>query len=527
MTLAPEALAATGLPGFFMTLQDFIALWQAQPFRAFRIHAAHDVVTVNYPLAVALTADMKIIGITGDGRCAAFSCEEIEQFEVIGEPVSVADAINAVPPEILARNAELLAAATQSPASVVEDTKSRLASLDPGQVTLRGFTAGKGVHFVEASVSATKGGPVFTTAGTRWNLHGVDQFENGTSLYLHHADHPAVEQRVILWPPDSGTFKSFGEAKPFAGLRTELIRKDERLAKKPATAKELPAAYFRKILPIYPVIEPDDRADFFGDEPDDADFDRFEIHLVPHTLPDGGVVQNPCLVDVPAESILFSLTETDWDATFTRGKNTITLVLRHPRHPADGFEVVIDPYLLSAEMPGVGTGLPLGFIERELRNFVLHDRWNLLIGALRNGPDRLKIPDLVIPLAGDYVAEMWAGETRFPLPFLQPLILDADGATLLDFRATPWAASIVADDKRPVVTLRLWSHEKKNRCAPPEFDLKLNLVTHRVTCAGHEGSTTIGMVQAMIRHARGTQWGMEEMTNWLAKGKRLPMPEET
>jgi len=127
----------------------------------------------------------------------------------------------------------------------------------------------------------------------------------------------------------------------------------------------------------------------------------------------------------------------------------------------------------------------VGFIEREFRNFVLYERWNLLIGTLRNGPDRLKQPDLVIPLAQGFVAEMWAGETRFPLPFLQPLILDSDGTTLLDFRATTWGASIGGEKATPVITLRLWSYEQEKRSTEATFDLKMNLVTHRVTCAGH------------------------------------------
>ena len=507
-----------------MTIQDFIAVWQAQPFRAFRIHTSGKSLAVGYPLAAALTADMKVLAIAGDSHCETFSLEEISGFEVFGEPVSVADAVNGVAPEILARNSQLLTAAMQSTPLLGGETAPAL-RFDAGQVKLLGYIAKNGIHMVEAAVAASSGdGPIFATTGTRWNLHGLEQFENGTTLYLHHLNHPAVEQRVILWPPNTGTFDSFGEATPFAKMMVELAKRDKRLAKKPAKTKDLPAAHFRKILPTYRVIEPDARIDAFGDELDDDDFDRFEIHLVPRTLPDGVVVNNPCLVDVPAENFMFNLTETDWDATFARGEKTISLVLKHPRFPGNEFEMVIDPYFLTADIPEIGGDLPLGFVERELRNFVLYERWDLLIGALRSGPDRLKQPDLVVPLAEGFVAEMWAGETRFPLPFLQPRILDASGATLLDFRATTWAASLATDEKNPLVTLRLWSHERENRCAEPGFDLKLNLVTRRVTCAGHEGSTTIGMVQAMIEHVRGLKWLKEQLSEWLKKGRTLPLP---
>src|SRR4051812_37910972 len=74
LVLARSVTAPAHSPAF-MTLQDFIAIWQAQPFRAFRIHAPSGVLTVGYPLATALTADMRVAGITDDGRCRLLALE--------------------------------------------------------------------------------------------------------------------------------------------------------------------------------------------------------------------------------------------------------------------------------------------------------------------------------------------------------------------------------------------------------------------------------------------------------------------
>jgi hypothetical protein len=329
---------------------------------------------------------------------------------------------------------------------------------------------------------------------------------------------------VILWPPDSGTFESFAEAMPCSALTKELGKRDERLTGKPVKPKEPPASHFRKILREYPRIEPDDHDGPFGEDPTHDDFDRFEIHLVPRTLANGVVVKNPCLVDVPTEKFMFNLTETDWDATFERRKDTIGLTLRYADKGPYFIELIIDPYFLTARVKGDEIDLPLGFIESGLRNYELYQQWSLMADALRAGPDRLKQPNLVLPLAEGFSAELWAGEPRFPLPFLQPRFLDPSGHTLLDFRATAWAASIVSDRTKPVVTLRLLSHEKTNRWAEPGFDLRVDLVTHRVTCAGLEGSTTLGMIQGMIRHVRGMKWLAEDLPKWLEKGRSLPLP---
>lgn len=507
-----------------MTLQDFIVVWQAQPFRAFRLYTERDVLTVTNPLAVAFSPRMQLLIALEDGRGEKLEVNEIKRAEVFGEPISLADLIGGIDPAILVRNTQLMAAmqAGETPETAVEP--AAVSSFDPGRVSLLGAHLKEGIYLVQATVATREGHPILSTAGTRWNLHGVEQFENGTSLYLHHLDDPTVEERVIVWPPDKATLNSFAEAKTPAALMNDLGKRDERLTAKPVKPPEPPAAYFRKILREYPSTEPDERAIEFGVVRDESDFDRFEIHLVARQLTNGVTVQNPCLVDVPAERFLFDLTETDWDATFERGKESITLILRYPRSGPDELELTIDPYRLAVRVKGHEGDLPLGFVENELRNYALYEVWNLMADALRAGPDRLKQPNLVLPLAQGFTAELWAGETIFPLPFLQPRFLAADEKTLLDFRATPWAAALIADQTKPTVMLRLWSNERTDRCADPRFDLQVDLVTHRVTCRELEGATTLGMIQAMIRRVRGIKWLTEELPKWMEKGRSLPAP---
>jgi hypothetical protein len=135
---------------------------------------------------------------------------------------------------------------------------------------------------------------------------------------------------------------------------------------------------------------------------------------------------------------------------------------------------------------------------------------------------KLKQPDVVLPLAGGFRAELWSGEPRFAAPFLQPRIVDAEEQTLFDLRATTWSAVIRQDATRPAVTLIFSSGEEETRGEITRYPLELDLVSHRVTCRNLEGSTTIGMIQAMVRRVSGMNWMLEEIPEWFAKGRSLP-----
>src|SRR5262249_52494762 len=98
-----------------MTIQDFIPIWQAQPFRAFRVHTTRGKFDVNYPMAASLTPLMRIAVVVDDRRVETFALDEITLCEAFGAPMSVAEAMGAIPPEILARHAQLMSQALSDP----------------------------------------------------------------------------------------------------------------------------------------------------------------------------------------------------------------------------------------------------------------------------------------------------------------------------------------------------------------------------------------------------------------------------
>lgn len=504
-----------------MSIQEFTALWQARPFRAFRLHTKRGVFSVGHPLATALTPAMRVAVIASDTHAESLALEEIERAEVHGMPIAPTAALEALAPETLARHAQLLSQLGDPAPS--RPQKARKPAFDPGTVAFQTATQPDGTFVVHATVSTRDGTPIFTTAGTRWNLHGTDRFENGTHLYLHHLDHPTTEQRLIVWPPDTGSFDSFGESQPLPTLRRELEERAARLAAKPARPFAPPAAWFNRIQEEYPVIPPDGRAAAFGADPDD-DFDRFELRLAVPRRKDGRRVHNPCLVDVLGEAFLFNLVDTDWHATFQRVPPTFTLTLHHVRCEGSSLEIEIEPRRLIARIDRRPAELPLGFVERTLRNFELYARWDLMLAALHAGPPAAKKPDVVLPLAPGYFAELWSADPTYPLPFLQPRILGRDGGALLDLRTTAWATRIQADPTQPRLTLQLLSHEEKKREAGPKLELQLDLVTRRVTCAGRKGTLPLGMLQKILHHARGLKWLGEELSAWFDKAKPLPAP---
>lgn len=503
-----------------MSIQDFVTLWQARPFRAFRLRTARGAIEVDYPLQATLTPD-EVVLVAGAAGVERLTLADIEGGDPVGPALAPEQVVAAVDPVRLARDASLLSNASAECSAPADEV--RRPACDPGRVEFRLSRGPKGERMVNVAVQQRNGTPLFSTDGTRWNVHGTERFENGTSLYLHHLDHPTVEQRVIIWPPDRGTFESFSEALDLAPLRRELEKRDLRLAARPAKESSPPAAWFRQITPDYPRPKVDGRRAAFGSGRDEDDFDRFELRFVTRELADGRTVRNPCVLDVLGEEIVFNLVDTEWDATGKRGDETFALALNHAGVPDVAFALTLDPRRLTARVGGERAAVPLLFLERQLQNFCLHRRGNLLLAALRAGPTRARESALLIPLADGFRAELWPGDVRVPLPFLQPRLLDAHGRTLLDLRATAWAAEVEPWAATPGVTLRLVSHEPTRRRAPLRLELQIDLVARQVTCRGVKGSTSLGMLQALVRHVRGVKWLNEELPAWLAKGRAVPV----
>ena len=502
-----------------MTLQDFIPIWQAQPFRAFRMHTARGEFVATYPMAVALTPQMRVVIVLDDSRVETFALDEIAHCEAFGEPMSVAESFSAIPPEKLALHAQLI---SQAQAASQPDTAVAPQAFDPGRVVMVSAQAPDGVQIVHAALETRDGEQMFSTAGTRWSLHGIEQFDNGTSLYLHHLDHPTVEQRVMLWPPDRGTFDSFAEAMSTSALAEELHRRDTELTAKPSQPVQPPSAYFRKIVGNWELAEIDRRAEAFGADAAALDPARYEFVLVPQVMKSGREVRNPVLTDIMKEEIVFNLADTEWDASGQRVERTWHISLRHPSSAGYETTLHVDGDRRGATIDGDSTLLPLAWIERHLRNFALYESWVAMYQSLRAGPVQQNQPDVSIPLEAGLRAELWAGEPRYSLPFLQPHILDAAGRTVFDLRATTWAAAIHADKRRPGVTLLFSTGERGTHESAAPYPLELDLVTHRVTCPNLEGSTTIGMLQSVVRHVRSVPWLLEEIPKWFEKGRLLP-----
>ncbi len=483
------------------------------------MHARNGVINVHYPMAVALTPQMQLATITEDARVEILDLQDIQKCEAFGPPAAIADILAAIPPIELTRNTQLLSEALSSSTPVGEEPPSN--AFVPQHVSLKESHTPEGIHLLHAALELPDGHVVLSTAGTRWNLHGIEHFENGTSLYLHHLDHPTVEQRIIFWPPGQGTFDSFAEAMPATALAKELHRRDEELSAKPARPLKPPASYIRDIDREWPIAEKDGREEALGEDSPAMDPLRFEFASVVRELKDGRSIHNPCLTDIMQEEILFNLVDTDWDASARQDGRNWYLSLRHLSHPGQTVALYIDVDRRAAVIDTDSTLLSLGWIERHLRNFALYESWDAMRDALSRGPIKRKQPDVVISLAGGFRAELWAGLPLYRLPFLQPHILDPNGNTVFDLRNTFWSAAIRGDESVPKVILILSSGERSDRDRTSDYPLDLDLISHRVTCASLEGFTTIGMLQNVVRNVRGVKWMLEELPEWFAKGKSL------
>src|SRR5205814_909024 len=149
--------------------------------------------------------------------------------------------------------------------------------------------------------------------------------------------------------------------------------------------------------------------------------------------------------------------------------------------------IVIDLENFIVRIPGEEETLPIDWVERHVHNFALYELWDEFIASLNAGPRPAGTPDLAFPVPGGYTLELWPGETRHALPFLQPRIIDKKSQAIFDARGSQWGAMVDIDEKRPMVALRLVSTdiaEREDRFAGAKHALTLDLVSRRAVIGG-------------------------------------------
>jgi hypothetical protein len=215
-----------------MSPLDFISLWRATPFRPFVIYAAGGrVIPVVQQMQAAVSPALTLVTVVFDeSRIESVRMDQIERCEVLGSASGESE--------------------TAAPAPEPQEAHS--GKLSPGKLECMSFTRKDGWRVLQVAVSDGTGKPIFSTAGTGFDLHGMETFENGRMLYLHHVCNPTEQIRLIIWPPDTGTFETFAESMTLASFAKAAEKRDGKLTSgTPRIGPKKP--YFRETIPKKPV----------------------------------------------------------------------------------------------------------------------------------------------------------------------------------------------------------------------------------------------------------------------------------
>lgn len=478
-----------------MPLSDFMSLLHAQPFRPFRVNTVNGITfDITQAQQVGVSPGLRLIVVAvADNRFEMLIPEQIGPCEVI------TGAMPAAPPA----------------PPIVADVDL---GLSPGEIQFLAFTGKDGRGLVQFNVADRDGKPILSSAGTRWDVHGLETFENGRSLYIHHADDPTRLKRIIVWPPDKATFESFAEAMTPQAFRAELQKLDAAATKnpkEPAPAKD----YTRSVKKIEPYIPPKPRNT--GREEEIPQELRFEVEFEEHDAARNHVINTPRLVDTYNDAPMLDLTRTQWDATHEREGTRITLSLRHFPDGDKSLDIRTEPMTGMATVNG--SELPLTILERHLINYELYDDWDALRAAIAIKPAIAPKARAEVMLKGPAAStiELWPGDSAVALPFMQMRILNAAGRAILDTRGSMWTALIERSDE--AITLELINGDPDERSEIP-LRIQINPVSHRVTSEFIPGSTALAALQPAIHQCRTASWMLEELQELFARGKDLPLP---
>jgi|GEM_PF-3032084 len=488
-----------------MTPLEFVGFWQANPFRPFRVVAKDVIFDVVQAMQVSMSPNMQRVTVTLDDEVHSLRVEDILRCEwnaavasqgvdrpSYPEPAAPHHSYGVPEPDVVFDSGATIFTAAQ-------DGEDRL---------------------VHVKVVDERGAVCLDTAGTRFDVDGIEPFENGTTVYLHHLDEPGVERRLILWPGRSGTFESFAEATGFGAIQSRLKSMDAalRAAPKPFTP---PESYFESLIPK-PVYEASSGNWWEKDQPDPPG--RFRVELDSQEVGRHQYVTPPRIVDTKKRRVIFDLAGTSWDGQVPQGEPPWDLILGYGVENAGNMSITVNPATGKAKPPGAKQSWPLDWVEGHLINFRLYERWSSLLPALAAGPMPPDAPSVRYLLPGAHVLEWWPGAASVSKPYMQPRLRTKNNVVLFDFRGSQWGATIEPEPDSPRLLLQVMSADVKDQLDAMRVRLEIDLATRRVTTRTIPGSTTLSRLQAIVHKARGSKWFLEELGAAFTLGRSVRVP---
>ena len=501
-----------------MSSVTFISLWQARPFRPIIVLLRDGrSIQITAPHQVAAASDLqRFVVMTGDATesfgpadvldCSQIGvepsidhtspdgaerwCDELPDLEPVRQPITRGQITGG----------QKTRAQNIRPQEGIPGNVGRVGSdmqPDPGRLEVMSFSTPDGHRLTQFSLLSRDGDVMLRTIGLRWNLIGVETFDNGRTLFLEHADDASRQLRLIAWPPDQATLDSYAEAQPVEAIQASIAAMDQEIRTHPRSP-EPAAGYGASLIPPPPPPPAKPILRFFrGEEawldaemptlpgPEMFTLDTRAIEVRPHHW-----ATELQLKDAKGSPV-FDLFETGWTGHATIEGDAWRFRLQREGE-GDSFQFDVLPSRYEARIFGQET-LPLGFVERRLRSVTLYDDMDQLQQALQRGPDDVPQPECMIPLhAGSggvsATVELWPGPHAVPTPFLQPRILGVDGEALLDLRGSAWGARI---DQRSIMQL-LHRDPKERFGAVAAFRLLIRPDERRCRTQGRPGFITLG-----------------------------------
>jgi hypothetical protein len=393
------------------------------------------------------------------------------------------------------------------------------------------------------AIASGTGEPCFSLAGTKFDLHGIEVFENGVSLFLHHLDDPLTERRFIIWPPGQGTAKTFSEAQPLPQLAADTVKLDGIISDMPTLSVKETSKFHSPELKHESVRNSPTHDDRYGTKGASGasganEKPRFALTLHTDEVAPHMWASRPLLTDTLASRPLLDLTGTFWDCEVEGEADSPKLSMRHYPDGGRWLTATINAAARSATCEGSGA-IPVRFLQQHLANFGQHHQWEAMIAALRAGPLPADQPELRFEIPapqngacashiGGWTLELWGAGDTAPLPFLWPRIIRSDGVVLLDWRGGPFGAGVVIWNKPNIAGLTLHpiiADERERQKDRRNVWIVVDLPSRRVTSAMLPGSTSLGVLHNLGRTCRTNSWLLQDLEQALARGTQLPLPE--